>query len=393
VGRFASAASIRQIPRRDATRFVTDPRTKGGTAPLVYMPQLDGLRAIAVSAVVLEHFKILPGAAAYGVHLFFVLSGFLITGILLRSREAAAERGIRRTHAFRQFYIRRALRIFPLYYLVIAAALILDVQYARDYAPWLLTYTINLKMASQGWFINYFAHFWSLAVEEQYYLFWPWLILLLRRRWLIPVAVAMTTIGPLFRLYVLLSWVFMNSDSSGLSGYIATPTALDSLGMGSLVAILLSSEPGRRQIRRFMPVVVPLASFGVVLVMALWLPKPLNFVLYDTTTAVFFAWLIYSASKGFGGIAGRVLSAAPLVFIGRISYGVYVYHPLVPPATDSIAGRFGIALPTGMWGRFLAYTALTLVVAAISWYIVERPINGLKRHFEYDRPDEMPPAP
>lgn len=350
------------------------------------MPQLDGLRAIAVTAVILEHFKILPGAAAYGVHLFFVLSGFLITGILLRSREAASEQGISRTHAFRQFYIRRALRIFPLYYLVIAAALILNVHYAREYAPWLLTYTINLKMASQGWFIDYFAHFWSLAVEEQYYLVWPWLILLLPRRWLVPVGLGTTAIGPLFRLYFIVAWSFWNSGVSALPGYIATPTALDSLGMGSLVAILLSNDSGRRQARGPMAVVVPLIALVAVTVTAVWVPEAVKFVLYDTTTAVFFAWLIYAASKGFGGIPGRLLRAAPLVFVGRISYGLYVYHPIVPPSVKFLAGRLGILLPTGKWEVFLLYTALTVIVSAISWYMLERPINALKRHFEYDRP-------
>jgi peptidoglycan/LPS O-acetylase OafA/YrhL len=238
-------------------------------------------------------------------------------------------------------------------------------------------------MAAQGWYIDYFAHFWSLAVEEQYYLVWPWLILLLPQRRLISAALATIAIGPLFRLSFLIAWALWNSEASPLGAYIATPTALDSIGMGSLVAILLSSESGRRQLRRWMPVAAPIA---LVLAMGLWSLKDPKFLLYDTATAVFFAWLVYAASRGFGGIPGRVLSAAPLVFVGRISYGVYVYHPLVPPSVKFLIGRLGIVLPTGRWEVAFLYTALTLIVAAISWYLLERPINALKRYFEYDRP-------
>src|SRR5437762_7625759 len=141
------------------------------------MPQLDGLRALAVTAVIAQHYKVLVGGAGYGVHLFFVLSGFLITRILLGERENVETLGITRVRAFRQFYVRRMLRIFPLYYFVVIAGIALGVRNAREYAPWLLTYTFNLKMAAQGTVVEPFVHFWSLAIEEQYYLVWPWLIL------------------------------------------------------------------------------------------------------------------------------------------------------------------------------------------------------------------------
>lgn len=101
------------------------------------MPQLDALRALAVAAVVLQHFELLSDGAQYGVHLFFVLSGFLITGILLSSRQSAEKSGVSWRHALRQFYVRRLLRIFPLYYLVVFAGIAFNAAYAREYAPWL----------------------------------------------------------------------------------------------------------------------------------------------------------------------------------------------------------------------------------------------------------------
>ena len=146
------------------------------TARVSHMPQLDGLRALAVLMVVVHHY--VEGgwglAANLGVKLFFVLSGFLITSILLRSRSQSGAAGWNRWRAVRNFYARRFLRIFPLYYLVVALAAILDVEPTREYLAWLLTYTLNLKMAAQGWYIDHFAHFWTLSIEEQFYLIWPW---------------------------------------------------------------------------------------------------------------------------------------------------------------------------------------------------------------------------
>ena len=247
---------------------------------------------------------------------------------------------------------------------------------AREYAPWLLTYTINIKMAAQGWYISNFAHLWSLAVEEQFYLVWPFLMLLIPRRWLVWSAVMMTAIGPLYRLYLAVSWQDLASEASGLSSYIATPTALDSLGVGSLIAIMVATEPGRVLMRRWMRFAVP--SIGLLLSVIVrytdW------WVLADTATAVVFGWLIYRAASGFPGIAGRLLGAAPLVFVGRISYGIYLYHPLVSTAVKRLAAQFKLPLPDGVWLIIILMT-LTFSVAVVSWYAFERPINNLKRRF------------
>jgi peptidoglycan/LPS O-acetylase OafA/YrhL len=348
---------------------------------LTYMPQLDGLRAIAVSAVLAQHYGIWIGGAGYGVHLFFVLSGFLITGILLVERNNVAEFGITRLRAFRQFYVRRALRILPLYYFFVLAGIALNVQDARHYAPWLLTYTINLKMASDGLYIHNFSHFWSLAIEEQYYLFWPWLILLLPRRWLVPAAVITVATGPLFRFFVWLTPVFQNN--AWIATYIATPTAMDSLGMGSLLAILIASEPTARTLERWMKLKVPIAGVALLLIFQFGPHGLAHRVLLDTSAAIFFAWLIYRASFGFSGITRRILSLAPVIYLGRISYGVYVYHPRIPTLVSRTAAYLGMRLPAEQWARTLIAVAVTIVIASLSWYSFERPINRLKQRFPY----------
>ncbi|HUQ18397.1 MAG TPA: acyltransferase [Gemmatimonadaceae bacterium] len=363
-----------------------------GDKPLGYMPQLDGLRTIAVTAVVVQHYKLLIGYGGYGVHLFFVLSGFLITGILLSERTNVERGGISVFHAFRQFYIRRSLRIFPLYYFVVFSGILLNVSYAREYAPWLLTYTINFKMAAQGWAIGNFAHLWSLAVEEQYYLVWPWLILLVPRRWLVPSAIAAIVVAPLFRA-TLAMWFTNEMNNTGwLAGYFVTPTALDSLGMGSLVAILNASEKGAAWLRNSMRRVIPLVGL-IALLLFRFAPHVAQFILVDTAAAIFFAWLIYTAARGFGGIAGKLLSAVPIVYLGRISYGIYVYHQLVPPVVNRIASRLGLAMPENVWLYSLTYGSATVAAATVSWYVLERPMNQLKRKFPYRAAEDSVAAP
>jgi peptidoglycan/LPS O-acetylase OafA/YrhL len=347
------------------------------------MPQLDGLRTLAVGAVMANHFNVFKWGAGYGVHLFFVLSGFLITGILLAERRNVAELGITRRRAFTHFYIRRSLRIFPLYYFVVIAGIVLGVKNAREYAPWLLSYTINLKMAAQGFYVDNFSHFWSLAIEEQYYLVWPWLILLLPRKWLVPSALIAIASAPLFRLWVAVESTGALRSNAWIASYIATPTALDSLGAGSLLAILANTKAGAEWLRKWMRFWIPAIGFSLTLILQLATHGRFHAVLPDTATAIFFAWLIYAASRGATGPVGIFLAAAPIVYLGRISYGLYVYHPLVEAATIKGAQRFGFALPASAWIQAVLFTLLTVVAATVSWYVLENPMNKLKSRFPY----------
>lgn len=179
---------------------------------LTYMPQLDGLRAVAVGAVLVHHLlnkSLLPAPLAHipwgfaGVRLFFVLSGFLITGILLRARIDADRAGTSPLWVIRQFYARRFLRIFPLYYFVIFAGAIINLPPIREEFWWLVSYLFNFRIASLGWFPENVAHFWILAVEEQFYLFWPLLMLFAPRWSLLWLSLTMVAIGPVFRALIL----------------------------------------------------------------------------------------------------------------------------------------------------------------------------------------------
>ena len=158
-----------------------------------YMPQLDSLRTIAVFGVMLHHFwpeaEIRAGLTFgfLGVQLFFVLSGFLITGILLRGREVAHRTQQSARKSFGLFYARRFLRIFPLFYATLAVAWWVGLPEVRDSVFWHLAYASNIYFVHIGDWHGSISHLWSLAVEEQFYLVWPFIILLTPRRFLLPV--------------------------------------------------------------------------------------------------------------------------------------------------------------------------------------------------------------
>jgi peptidoglycan/LPS O-acetylase OafA/YrhL len=350
-----------------------------------YMPQLDGLRAFAVIAVLFYHF--LPDAklnvwAVGGVKLFFVLSGFLITGILLRSRDLREKRGQNWGFAIRQFYARRFLRIFPLYYFVIGMALLLGLEPVRQILPWLLSYTLNFHMGFQGWYVDHFAHFWTLAVEEQFYIVWPWFILFAPRKWLVPVCTLFVLTGPGYRLYEIVT------GFKRLEVYILTPACLDALCMGALLAMANRLTGDAKKVRSVLTRFALPVGLGGIYILNCWFRGAeaweIKNVLFDFVLALFFTWLVASTSMGFRGPAGWIFSAKPLAYVGKISYGVYVYHPFMPRLTNHIFTQLGLELSPHGWENFVVSAVLTLAIASLSWYLMESPINNLKKHFEYD---------
>lgn len=306
----------------------------------MYRPQLDGLRALAAAAVVVDHFCHLDGTlGSAAVRLFFVLSGFLITGILLESRNTP-----HRGRAAAVFYARRSLRIFPIYYLSLAVALLLGLSLISCHFVYYATYTTNfLWLTDQR---PTAAHLWSLAVEEQFYLLWPWLILYLPKRLLLPALLACIAIGPASR-------------SLGLPP-VMTPACLDSLGSGALLAYV---GLGRLWIW-FLGGAAWVICFGY----------------GDFGQALIFTGVVGMGAKG--SKATCFLAVSPLVALGRISYGVYVYHWFVMWSMPPAMRRMGLEIPEGEPWRFVVLTVATLAISIASWLLIERPILSLKRHFK-----------
>ena len=368
--------------------------TASATSPLPHMAQLDGLRAIAAGMVVCYHFwgpaRQYVELGGIGVRVFFVLSGFLITGILLRSRAHLDSGQTAAGIALRRFYIRRVLRIFPLYYLALAIAWFGRVSGAREGMLWHATYLTNVHFflvnaVHPGQWGGHVSHFWSLAVEEQFYLLWPWVILFARRRWLPGIALGMAAVGPIFRFVVF-----------SLTGNDITPIlplgCVDSLALGAYLAMTVL--PAFKSHPLVRPIGATALWSGLLLFGAYQVAEQTHgfwtfrIVSFDLAVALAGVWLVARAAEGMRGLAGRTLELAPLRYLGTISYGIYVYHLMLPELLPRVARRFGhpnlfAPLVDQTLPFLLFYGAATIAVAAVSWHLFEGPINRFKARFEY----------
>lgn len=349
--------------------MTADPRARLG-----YRPALDGLRAIAIASVVLFHTGgILPGGGR-GVDLFFVLSGFLITTLLL---EEHAERG---TISLRSFFKRRALRLLPALvvllgvFLAVAsvAAIVDDRSQGKDLFGVAagLGYFSNIAMAGEPMthpMPEELRHLWSLAQEEQFYLLWP-LSLIVLLRWrsrrvtaIVAAGVALTALRQL-QLYV-------DGASSGRLAF-APDTRSMAILVGCLLALVLarSSRTQAPHVRWLTPVVVPITIGLLFLPAARWMfPGPL--LLFSAGCAALIVLVLDTNS-----LLARLLSLAPMVFLGRISYSLYLWHfPIFVLFGLNTVGRHHAVLPA------LAAIASALVCATASYYFVELPFLRRKR--------------
>lgn len=311
-----------------------------------------------------------------GVHLFFVLSGFLITRILLALRDLP-----RRGQAVGRFYVRRALRLFPAFYLVLGLAWLADVPLVRETWAWHAAYLSNVRIASDARWMGHVSHFWSLAVEEQFYLLWPWLIVWSPRAWLGPILAMAVLSGPASR-YIAATvglaepfWALVPAGSA------------DSLGVGALVAWAGwrrdAARPGTsaRWPTRGLLAVAATAWVGLAMSEARAVPlAPAWAVWRQLLQGVVFAWVVWRAVAGFAGPVGRLLAHPWTVAVGRISYGVYLIHAFAPVVLESLLRAAGLDawLPTHPFTRAPAAMATTLLMAAAMWWVVEAPFQRMK---------------
>lgn len=361
------------------------PRSDVALARPEYMPQLDSLRAFAVIAVMFQHFY---GSAVginlpigeWGVQLFFVLSGFLITGILLNCRENAESGLSTPKFQLRQFYIRRALRIWPLFYTVVLGAALIGIRPLREDLFWHLTYTSNILVALKGNWIGPASHLWSLAVEEQFYLVWPWLILWLPTKYLRPAILIAIAVAPLYKV------IGYAAGLGPIPLFVLAIACLDALGLGALLALYRKQQPTAFEdlTRDERYNWFGFATFFCALLSCLfWQSHFFVQVAGSLAVTLFFAWLIHRAAIGFKGAAGRLLCWKPLLYLGQISYGLYVFHKFMTVMVPHLFNALKISYPTEMATQALLLIAINIIVASCSWYFFEKPINNLKKRFKY----------
>jgi peptidoglycan/LPS O-acetylase OafA/YrhL len=327
-------------------------RTIEAVRQLGYQPALDGVRGLAIAPVVLLHAFNWPRDGSLGVDLFFVLSGFLITSLLLEERAATG------TIDVRGFWRRRAARLLPGLFVMLAVVLVVTRGRAADAALFAATYTTNIAhlLDSSAGAGAPLGHLWSLAQEEQFYLLWPPVLLFLCR-W-IPRRLALV-LGLLIAAVVVEKTMLVALGADPLRIYAGPDTHADPILVGCLAAALRSTGKLRA---RYGPV-----SLAVVLILLLthtWVfgqSSPLR-VLYSFA-AVF---LILAATEP--GAVAWILQMSPLRFLGRISYSLYLWHlPVLSFA--------GAAAWDGHPARSAAAVPVTVAVATGSYYLVERPLR------------------
>ena len=348
------------------------------------MPQLDAIRAFAVAAVLLGHYTPIwhyGDFGVMGVQCFFVLSGFLITGILLDGREYVLTGNQTRLFTMRQFYIRRFLRIFPVYYATLLACVLAGIPDARSALGWHMAYLTNVHLVLHQ-VSTHLNHFWSLSVEEQFYLIWPLLILFTPRRLLLPMMLATIALSPAFKILArALEWNTYARNHLLFSN-------LDSLGIGALLAYGRHFGGAWERMNR------AIARIGLwfglpfwILVLAAHVVPSLRrsgLPMYSHLVFAFlFAWIVETTAHGVGGWPGKVLSWKPLLSIGRVSYGIYLFHGPVIDGVPMLSAWAGIPCPESTGARAVLFTAVTLALAYASWHAMEFPINKLKLRFPY----------
>jgi peptidoglycan/LPS O-acetylase OafA/YrhL len=351
---------------------------------LSYLPRLDGLRCIAVFGVLIEHFcpngkirALSPGGA--GVSLFFVLSGYLITRILLNYRRAGATIG----GAARHFYTRRFLRLSPPYYIAIAVAAFFGLH-GLDKKWWIPAfYLTNFHIVFIGAWPGVADHFWSLAVEEQFYIIWFIAVVILPTRFFIPsVACAMTT-GVVFRLIV------YTLSLSPLTTVLLLGH-LNTLSAGGLIAYA-EIAPSFARVQSIL-VSRPLLVISGIAFAAVSLSLPFllfpRVVIYPLVASLFFACLVRQAADPSRHAWLDWLRWRPLTHVGKISYGIFVYHMFIPVAAISaVVGR-------NKWAIFAGLVAASVAVAEVSWFGVEERVLKYKDkltgtfHLENERVDD-----
>ena len=336
------------------------------------LPALDGLRAVAVLTVMVYHFGFASVPGDLGVTAFFVISGFLITWLLLREYERTD------TVSLRSFYMRRVLRIFPAYYAFIAITFAIDFWRKDIWTPGLtgsaLGYVMNYYNALHGHPSTSVAHAWSLAVEEQFYLLWPLTFLVLARRG------RKTIAGALVVLILLVcgwrSYLYIARGVGSAYVYNAFDTRFDELAIGCLLAVVAGSawfSSGVRMVtcRAWLPLV----TLALLLTSRTGGSARYHYGPGFTIDALLVATFIVQMLVLHRQWLWAWLEHPVVRFVGTISYPLYLYQ-----LWGLDVGHRARFLPIG--GELLVGLAASGILASGSYYVIERPFLSMKRRFE-----------
>ncbi|HLH06887.1 MAG TPA: acyltransferase [Terriglobales bacterium] len=356
------------------------------TSVRFYRPELDALRFFAFLGVYASHalvfppevwhelhlpetFSAIPRAGAYGVDLFFLLSAYLITELLLREKEAAGSLNVRK------FYIRRILRIWPLYFVFLFVCMIPVLNPGREFTwKYLAAFLLlcgNWAVAIWGWGGRVVNSLWSVSVEEQFYLLWAPVVARLSRRNIILAAIAMLEVANLARIGI----PYLFPQVKAMFFWTSTITRLDPIAIGILIAVLLKGRiPTFAGWQRAL---MSLAGIGLIVTVEILSRRPGHSILLQNelyTITAFACALIFCSTLGI-----RTTLPGWLIYLGKISYGLYVFHLLGVFLTDRL-----LLIPNGLERgalRALISMAFIIGMASLSYRYLEMPFLRLKDKF------------
>jgi peptidoglycan/LPS O-acetylase OafA/YrhL len=372
-----------------------------------HLPALDGVRGLAIIMVLFLHFigntvatnsfekvvVLVTNYGAYGVDLFFVLSGFLITGILYESRD--------KQHYFKNFYMRRVLRIFPLYYAVLVAIIVIAplipamqstaLDELKAHQWWIWLYSVNIYNGIQGVYsLPYIDHFWSLSVEEHFYFVWPLIVWLLAKN---PRTLMRVSIG--VALFALGSRIVASlAGATPVTIFVLTPFRLDALCLGAFLAVYARQPEGLSKLsRRILPTTA--IAGGLLVAAFLWnhftsaeveILRPIRSSLFLVLLAMLMLRALTAPSKT---LISRFFCSKTMMFYGKISYGLYVYHHLISYFFLTHKTEFILAPKLGSHFAAVMVQASTgmlvsTVIAFLSYELFEKHFLSLKRLWSND---------
>ena len=365
------------------------------TAKPTARAQMDGVRAGFVFFVLVIH--ALPGQVLFEqefgrfIRFFFVLSSFIITTILLRFRdmEVLETYGFWQTTLF--FWRSRALRIFPPYFVLLAFLLAMGNEGVRETIWWHLTFTSNFLFAArESWAPYVTAHYWTLAIEEQFYLIWPFAAFLLPPRRVIQLGIGMILLCILYKAFAILT------GAGIVERFTHTLASLDGFAIGGILALLLHDPKADKILierRLFWASVATVMLHLVVFLLEGQIRALVKDGLLDTAMLIPLAWLMIRFHENRAGLLGLAAGSRPVAYLGRISYGIYIYHNFVwlivvqqwiPEAYPEFAVH--------SFGGVLAFASLTIALASLSWHFLELPLMRLSPRKEIQPAASRPPA-
>lgn len=357
-----------------------------GRSKLGYVPELDGLRGVAILAVMGFHSSVPFFTGGHiGVDIFFVLSGFLITTLLIQEFDESGSINLR------HFYMRRVLRLGPaliaflMVFCLASFALLSEAKAHRNYVEAVisLAYIQNFAMGYSIYEPTYLGHTWSLSTEEQFYMVWPIILFMLLR--VLKNRYYVSVISPAIALLSLLSSIYLSMDAVQVERlYYGFDTRAGALMIGSTLGIAsgLVTENAKIIFQKLLTVIAPLSVACLLPFLPFgdsrdpWMYYFGFFVVELLTAALVLDILLNPRS-----IIRRLLAMRWLVWIGSISYGLYLWHPVIY-STIAGLGFYNLSITVG--------TPLSVLVAALSYYVLETPILKLKKRFTRSAPINSP---